>query len=129
MANGGREVSAFDTDVIEEEDGPGLDKGEADAIGNRDEMQRMLKAGTHSLDHAVIKAELVIGFRDKKQVKKEKKKNKSQTQRTSIYNRLFNRSTETSQVNVASESNSDSSDDAEQSTSNRVQALNNSDEI
>ena len=51
----------------------GLDKGEADAIGNRDELQRMLKAGTHTLDQAVIKAELVLAFRDKKQIKKEAK--------------------------------------------------------
>lgn len=38
MANGGREVSAFDPDSILEENGAGLDKGEGDAIGNRDEI-------------------------------------------------------------------------------------------
>jgi len=66
--HGGAEISAFDPDVIEEENAP--DKGE---FANRDELQKKIKDGSHPLDQAVIKAELALGFRDKKQLEREKK--------------------------------------------------------
>ena len=69
----GGEKSAFDPDFIEEENAAG-DKGD-NVFGTttREELHNMIKDGSHSVDTASIKAELVIGFRDKKQHKKEQK--------------------------------------------------------
>ena len=57
-----QERSAFDPDVIEEEN----HAGDKSVFGSRDELHRMIKDGSHSMDTASIKAELVLGFRDKK---------------------------------------------------------------
>ena len=47
-SNNGQEVSAFDADLIEEENSAG-DKGE-NVFGNREELQRMIQDGSHSVD-------------------------------------------------------------------------------
>ena len=57
-------MSAFDPDAIEEEN-----RGLVEAHGRKD-LERMINEGQHSVDHAHIKAELWLGFRDKKQLKK-----------------------------------------------------------
>jgi len=99
------EISAFDPDIIEEET----------AINNakprREELERMLREGRHQLDEAHIKAELVLGMRDKKQVKKLRKQKLIQSQsskRNSLYNRLFKRNDVS--VTVSQELNSSSSE-------------------
>jgi len=85
-------------------------------------LRSRITAGTHKLDEAHIKAELFLGFRDKKQVKKlaKEKEVKSQSrQRNSLYNRIFNRSSETPQVEQA-HSSSDSSDNDDASGDNQL---------
>ena len=65
------EVSAFDPDVIEEE---GQDKGDGAAdVSGRDELKKLVESGDHVIDQSVVKSELVLAFRDKKQLKREKK--------------------------------------------------------
>jgi len=61
---GGGEFSAFDPEIIEEENGLNDEKV------NRQELKRQLESGDKELDEAHIKAELTIAFRDKKQIKK-----------------------------------------------------------
>jgi len=65
------EVSAFDADVIEEENDAMLN----DKLlkGKRDQLYSAIKSGRHQLDEAHMKAELCIGFKDKKQIKKNQK--------------------------------------------------------
>lgn len=69
----GGEISAFDPDVIEEENTNLVPAGDKSSGGRREDLRRSLETGAHTLDEAHIKSELFIGFRDKKQVKKLKK--------------------------------------------------------
>lgn len=67
----GGERSAFDDpDAIEEE---GLINAGGPKKQDRSAMYQQLSAGTVALDEAHIKAELILAFRDKKQLKKEAK--------------------------------------------------------
>jgi len=61
----GGEVSAFDPDIIEEENSSTQLKNV-----RRQDLKRMVEQGAHEVDEAHVKAELVLGIRDKKQVKK-----------------------------------------------------------
>lgn len=107
---GGHERSAFDDpDIIEEE---GLMGGSSK--GDKAAMYDQLSAGTLALDEAHIKAELILAFKDKKQLKKEaKEKQAGGGQRKSLYNRLFKRNSNAATRVDPSISSSDSSSDEE----------------
>ena len=62
-AGAGGERSAFDPDNIEEENGLLADKG---SNSTRSQLKADVQSGSHELDQAHIKQELMIGFRDKK---------------------------------------------------------------
>lgn len=64
---GSKEISAFDPEIIEEDSNSDQQK-----VRSQD-LKRMIDEGSHEMDEAHIKAELVLGIRDKKQAKKLRK--------------------------------------------------------
>lgn len=123
FADGTVEVSAFDPDVIVEEN------GKNDVRKSREDLKRGVQDGSHSIHETHVMSELVLAVRDKKQSKKLQKektvKSQQLSSRSSLYNRLFRRSSDQS-VNVKS-ANLDSSSDSDDTESGR-RPLNHSDD-
>lgn len=87
----GGDKSAFDPDMIVAED---EEAEQQEAMKQLQEMKHRLKVGEEEVDRATVQSELVLGFRDQKQVRKLKKEKerKLAQPRKSVLQRLFNRS-------------------------------------
>lgn len=81
----GGDVSAFDADIIEE--GQGFEKGCITKL------KQKILSGEDEIDATVVQPELVIGFRDRKQIKKlnQEKEKEEANSRTSFLKGLFSR--------------------------------------
>ena len=108
----GEDKSAFGRDIVEERDSNG------DKLS---EIKQKIIKGDLEMDEADIKPELVIGFRDPKQIKKMSKEQEQTPQKVSFFRKMFsgssltnvNRSTESNQNAMHDESDSSSSQSSE----------------